>query len=69
MLAERISAAPISCEKLAQAELAGYESHKLLATIMVYTNPKVPRETVTLVSAAPGCLVIRRQVQFGWPPS
>ena len=69
VLAERISGAPIPCEKVAQTELQGYESHKLLATITVYSNPKVPRETVTLVSTPPGCLLIRRQVQFGWPPS
>jgi hypothetical protein len=69
VLAERISAAPIACPLVAQRELPGWQGHRLLASIMVYSNPASARETVTLVNSAPGCLVIRRQVQYGWPAS
>lgn len=66
ILAERISAAPLGCAVVARSELAGYVGHPLLASIDVYTNPKTPRETVTLISTPPGCLIIRRQVEYNW---
>jgi hypothetical protein len=69
ILAERISAAPISCREVARTELGDYTPHPLLASINVYVNPTHPRETVTLVNSGPGCLVIRRQVQYSWPSS
>lgn len=66
ILAERISAAPLACAVVARSELTGYVGHLLLASIDVYTNPKTPRETVTLISTPPGCVIIRRQVEYNW---
>jgi hypothetical protein len=69
ILAERISAAPIACRLVAQRELTGYTGTPLLSSITVYTNPRTPRETVTLVNSPPGCLIVRRQVEYGWRPA
>ena len=69
ILAERISAAPVACAEVARTELGGYTGHPLLASITVYVDPGKPRETVTLINSPPGCLVIRRQVQYAWPPN
>jgi hypothetical protein len=66
IMAERISAAPITCAKFAQLQMAGYVGHPLLPSITVYSNPRTPRETVTLVNSAPGCLIIRRQAEYNW---
>jgi hypothetical protein len=67
VLAERISAAPVACPVIAEQELKGFVGHPLLSSITVYTNPQTPRQTVTLVNSAPGCLIIRRQVEYGVP--
>jgi hypothetical protein len=66
IMAERISGAPIACAVVAKSELTGYVGHPLLSTVEVYVNPHTPRETVTLVSTPPGCLIIRRQADYNW---
>ena len=66
IMAERISGAPIACAVVAKSELTGYVGHPLLSTVQVYANPRSPRETVTLVSTPPGCLIIRRQADYNW---
>jgi hypothetical protein len=66
IMAERISGAPIACAVVAKSELSGYVGHPLLGTVTVYANPRTPRETVTLVSTPPGCLIIRRQAEYNW---
>lgn len=64
--AERISVAPYTCASIAQQELAGYQMTKLLPTFSVYTDPKEPSSSVSLIDSPPGCLVIRRFVEYGW---
>jgi hypothetical protein len=32
----------------------------------VYTDPKEPTSSVSLIDSPPGCLVIRRFVEYGW---
>lgn len=66
ILVERISNAPVSCKNVALTQLAGYRASPLVNSITVYTTPSSPRETVTLVDTPPACLIIRRQVQYGW---
>jgi hypothetical protein len=66
IMAERISGAPVACAVVAKSELTGYVGHPLLSTVEVYANPRTPRETVTLVSTPPGCLIIRRQADYNW---
>ncbi len=67
--AERISAAPVACNALAQQELAGYRMTRLLPTMAVYVDPKDDSaSTVSLIDSPPGCLVIRRYVSFNWTP-
>lgn len=66
ILAERISSAPLSCKTVAHTELAGYQATPLVQAVTVYMAPAHPRETVTLVDVPPSCLIVRRQVQFGW---
>lgn len=66
--AERISMAPFTCESVARAELPGYRATKLLETFTVYTDPKDPGATVVMLDSAPGCIIIRRHVQFRWRP-
>ena len=64
--AERISVAPYTCESIASVELKGYNVSRLLPTFTVYTAPTDPGASVSLIDSPPGCLVIRRHVQYGW---
>ncbi len=66
--AERISVAPLSCQTIATQELSGYRASRLLKTLTVYSDPKEGNSTVSLIDSPPGCLVIRRYVEFGWKP-
>lgn len=63
---ERISSAPITCEAVAAQELRGYSATRLLSNMTVYTDGKDPSSTVSLIDTPPGCLVIRRYVEFNW---
>ena len=63
---ERISAAPIACDAVAAQELKGYGATRLLSNMTVYTDGKDPNSTVSLIDTPPGCLVIRRYVEFNW---
>lgn len=64
--AERISVAPYTCASIAQQELAGYQMTRLLPVFSVYTDPKEPTSSVSLIDSPPGCLVIRRFVEYSW---
>lgn len=64
--AERISVAPYTCQSIAQVELKDYRATSLLPTFTVYTRPSDPGASVSLIDSPPGCLVIRRHVQYGW---
>lgn len=64
--AERISVAPFTCASIAEIELKGYSVTRLLPTFTVYTQPVDPGASVSLIDSPPGCLVIRRHVQYGW---
>jgi hypothetical protein len=64
--AERISVAPFTCESVAQQELASYRMTRLLSNYAVYTDDKEPTSSVSLIDSPPGCLVIRRYVEYSW---
>ena len=64
--AERISVAPYTCQSIAQVELKGYTANALLPTFTVYTRADDPGASVSLIDSPPGCLVIRRHVQYAW---
>ena len=64
--AERVSVAPFTCASVAQQELSGYRPTKLLPTFTVYTDAKEPTSSVSLIDSPPGCLIIRRYVEFNW---
>ncbi len=64
--AERISSAPVACEAVAGQELNGYRATRLLSNMTVYTDGKDPNSTVSLIDTPPGCLVIRRYIEFNW---
>lgn len=64
--AERISVAPFTCASIAQQELPGYQMTRLLPVFAVYTDPKEPTSSVSLIDSPPGCLVIRRFVEYSW---
>ncbi len=64
--AERISVAPFACRSIAQQELGGYKATQLLATFTVYVDPRDPGASVTLIDSPPGCLIIRRHVEYDW---
>jgi hypothetical protein len=64
--AERISVAPYTCASIAQQELAGYKMTRLLSIYAVYTDDKEPTSSVSLIDSPPGCLVIRRYVEYSW---
>jgi len=70
LAAERISVAPFTCQSIAQVELGGYRSTSLLPSFTVYTRHDDPGASVSLIDSPPGCLVIRRHVQYAWkePP-
>jgi hypothetical protein len=64
--AERISVAPFTCASIAQQELAGYKMTRLLPIYAVYIDDREPTSSVSLIDSPPGCLVIRRYVEYGW---
>lgn len=64
--AERISVAPFTCASIAQQELGGYQMSRLLPIYAVYVDPKEPNPSVSLIDSPPGCLVIRRFVEYSW---
>jgi hypothetical protein len=64
--AERISVAPYTCKSIADVELKGYAATSLLPTFTVYTLKTDPGASVSLIDSPPGCLVIRRHVQYRW---
>jgi len=66
MSAERISVAPFTCASVARQELGGYKVTQLLPIYAVYTDDKEPASSVSLIDSPPGCLVIRRYVEYGW---
>lgn len=66
ILVERTSSTAGTCADVARSELAGYQGSALVRSVTVYTERSRPRETVTLIDAPPSCVVIRRQVQYGW---
>ncbi len=63
---ERIAWAPESCARLARRELPGYRVAHLLPDMDVLSSPSDVDGTVSLLRAGPGCLVIRRFVDFDW---
>lgn len=67
ILVERISSAPIACHEVARSELGGYRATALVQAVTVYTSPAHAHEVVTLVDTPPTCLIVRRQVDYGWP--
>ena len=67
--AERISMAPFSCQSIAQQELTGYKATRLLATFTVYVDARDKGASVSLIDSPPGCLIIRRHVEFDWKDS
>jgi hypothetical protein len=64
--AERISVAPYTCESIARVELGTYKGTALLPNFTVYTRADDPGASVSLIDSPPGCLVIRRHVEYGW---
>lgn len=66
VLAERISSAPLACDQVARAQLAGYRAMPLVHAVTAYTDPSHTRETVVLIDAPPSCVIVRRQVQYRW---
>ena len=39
---------------------------RLLPIYSVYVDPKEPNSSVSLIDSPPGCLVIRRFVEYSW---
>lgn len=66
VLAERMAWAPKPCGEVAREELAGYTVSPLLPGMAVLLHPKDPGSTISLMDAGPGCMVLRRFVQFRW---
>jgi hypothetical protein len=64
--AERISVAPFTCASVAEQELKSYKMTRLLPIYAVYTDDKEPTSSVSLIDSPPGCLIIRRYVEYGW---
>lgn len=64
--AERITVAPFTCASVAQQELGGTQRTQLLPNFSVYTDSKDRTSSVSLIDSPPGCLVIRRYVEFNW---
>ena len=64
--AERISVAPFTCASIAQQELGTHRMTRLLPNYTVYIDDKEPNSSVSLIDSPPGCLVIRRFVEFKW---
>lgn len=66
VLAERMAWAPQSCQNVAQSELQGYAAAQLVPGMWVLTNPSDVGSTISLLEAGPGCMVVRRFVQYRW---
>jgi hypothetical protein len=66
--AERISMAPYTCDSVGKAELPQHRVTRLLDNFTVYTDPADPAASVSMIDAPPGCIIIRRHVQFRWKP-
>lgn len=64
--AERITVAPYTCASVATQELGGTQRTQLLPNFAVYIDPKDRTSSVSLIDSPPGCLVIRRYVDFNW---
>jgi hypothetical protein len=64
--AERISVAPYTCESVGRVELSNHKRTSLLPTMNVYTRSDELGSSVTLIDSPPGCLIIRRLVQYKW---
>ena len=64
--AERISVAPFTCASIAQQELSTHRMTRLLPNYTVYIDDKEPTSSVSLIDSPPGCLVIRRFVEYKW---
>jgi hypothetical protein len=64
VLAEHVSASAMSCTEVARRQLPGYQGTPLVRAVTVYTSAAHAHETVTLVQAPPGCLMLRRQVRY-----
>lgn len=64
VMAERISVSADVCSKVAKRELTGYSETKLLSQMTVFTSNSTPGSTVSLIDSAPGCLIIRRYINF-----
>jgi len=64
--AERISVAPFTCASIAQQELSTHRMARLLPNYTVYIDDKEPTSSVSLIDSPPGCLVIRRFVEYKW---
>jgi hypothetical protein len=67
--AERISVAPYTCESVGRVELSDHKRTTLLPTMNVYTLSTDMGSSVTLIDSPPGCLIIRRLVQYNWKPN
>lgn len=68
ILVERISSGAASCRQVAATDLPQTAGASLIDGIDVYQNPDHPEETFTLIQNSGGCIVIRRQTSFEWPP-
>lgn len=66
LLAERITVASLPCASVAEQELRGMQRTQLLPNFSAYTDPNDRTSSVSLIDSAPGCLVIRRYVEFNW---
>ena len=68
ILVERVSSTGRPCAAVASSELPNCPATPLIDGITVYQNPSSPGETYVLVSNDGGCLILRRQSSFKWPP-
>lgn len=66
VLAERMAWAPKPCHSLAREELPGYAVASLVPDMVVLTHPLDSGSTISLLEAGPGCMVLRRFVQYRW---
>lgn len=66
VLAERMAWAPQTCQNVARSELQGYAVSPLVPGMWVLTNPSDVGSTISLLEAGPGCMVVRRFVQYRW---
>ena len=66
VLAERMAWAPKMCALLAREELPGYTVAQLVPGMAVLTHSSDVGSTISLLDAGPGCMVVRRYVQYRW---